>query len=100
MAATTPSCWTRRLAALTRGARRFELGARYLQQRKAMVTVRLTVDGEVVVESTLDGRKFKAGPVSWDLDPPIPAGATDVRLSVSNGDHVFYLVDHAVLLER
>jgi hypothetical protein len=89
-----------RLAQLPRGATRFELGARYLQQRKALVTVRLRVDGDLRVEETVDGRRFKAGPIRWTLDPPIPPSATSVTLEVVNEDHVFYLVDTAALLER
>ncbi len=89
-----------RLEGFRAGARYLTVGARYLNQRPAQITVRLEVDGEVRVEESLDGRELKKGPRTWVLDPPLAPSVRDVRLMVDNEAHVFYLVNEAVLSER
>jgi len=89
-----------RLAPFREGARYFTLGARYLNQRPAKVRVTLQVDGVVRIDDELDGRDFKKGPKVWRLEPPLPADARDVTLTVENLAHVFYLVEEATLSER
>jgi len=89
-----------RLEPFREGARYFTLGARYLNQRAAKLRVQLTVDGEVRIDETIDGRELKKGPRTWRIDPPLPASARDVELSIENLAHVFYLVEEATLSER
>jgi hypothetical protein len=89
-----------RLAGFREGARYLTVGARYLNQRAAEITVRLLVDGQVRVEETLDGRELKKGPRTFPLDPPLSVDAADVTLQIDNEAHVFYLVDEATLSER
>ena len=86
-----------RLDKLIEGADTFTLGGRYLQNRKVSMSVRLTVEGEARVDEVIDGRRFKAGPVRWTIDPPIPTGTRDVVLEVENQDYVFYLIETASL---
>ena len=86
-----------RLDKLEEGADTFTLGGRYLQNRKVSLQVRLTVGGEIRVDEVIDGRRFKAGPVRWTLEPPIPGGSQDVVLEIENQDYVFYLIETAVL---
>jgi hypothetical protein len=88
-----------RLATLEQPARRFSLSGRYLQQRKANLRIKLVVDGEVRIEESVDGRRLRDGALHWTLEPPVPTTAK-VELTVANREHVFYLIDHALLAEQ
>lgn len=89
-----------RRAVLTHGASALVVGARYLNQRPAEVTVRLRVDGAVVVEERVDGRHLAQGPIAFPLEPPVRADAHAVVLEVRNHANTFYLFDQAALTER
>ncbi len=91
---------TERLAELGEGAAWLRVTARYLNRRAAEMTLRLRVDGQVVLEEELDGRTFDQGPIDRELPWRLPPGPHDVRLELENQDHVFYLLTGAVLSER
>lgn len=88
-----------RLAAFERGATHFTLGARYLQKRPAKIRVVLRVDGEVRLDTEIQGRDLYDRPAEFRLDPPLPPGTTDVELEVENLEHTFYLVEELALSE-
>jgi len=89
-----------RLAVFRKGATAFTLGMRYLQHRKADIRVKLTVDGDVRIDETLDGRDHKsAHPKTWKLDPPLAVDANEVELEIENLEYTFYLINEATLSE-
>jgi len=60
----------------------------------------LRVGEEVRLEEEVDGRRFKSGPLTWEVDPPIQSSDGEVVLEIENHDYVFYLINEATLSER
>lgn len=88
------------MAALPDGARWFTLSAKYVNYREAALVVRLRVDGDLVLDTAIDGRELKQGPRRWRLDPAIPPTAHDVVVELQSREYVFYLLDELSLSER
>ena len=61
--------------------------------------VSLTVNGKVVIDESVQAKRFEEGPLRWTLDAPVLPG-DDVLLDVKNEASVFYLMTEATLSER
>ncbi|MBX2801072.1 MAG: hypothetical protein KTR31_25555 [Myxococcales bacterium] len=88
-----------RLEPLTRGAARMTLDLRYLNFRPAEITVRLRASDRVLVEETLDGRRFHGETVTWILDPPLRPEDEPAQLEIDNLAHTFYLLREVTFSE-
>jgi hypothetical protein len=91
---------TERVAELSEGAAYLRVVARYLNHRPATSTLRLRVDGAVVLEEELDGREVDKGPIDRELPFRLAPGPHDVRFEWESHDHVFYLLSQVSLGER
>lgn len=88
------------LQRLEEGARWLTLDAGYLNHREAALAVRVRVDGELVLDTGIDGRELKEGPRSWRLDRPVPPDADQVVVELESRGFVFYLLRRLTLSER
>lgn len=89
-----------RVADLSEGAAYVRILARYLNRRPAQLGVRVRVDGQVVIDESLDGRDVDRGPIDRPLPFRLSPGRHDVRVELENRDHVFYLLTRVTLTER
>jgi hypothetical protein len=88
------------VATLAAGGRWLRVSARYLNQRRSTLVVRLVVDGRAVLEEEVDGLDLDRGALVRELMEPVPPTAREVVLELESRDHVFYLLDDVTLSER
>ena len=90
-----------RLEPLHRGVRFLVLEGRYLQRRKAEVTVEVRAGdaGPAVATATFDGRRFDEGPI-WVRFPAAVPDGEPWTVQIENLDHTFHLIRRIALAER